>query len=250
MSSLTRSRLLSPKERPDAVLCDWDDTLFDHDAYEHKLWHKLIDECADEPKPTIAVADKLWHENPDACCKTYFSNYTENDLIQIWIGLQKNMPQDELAMMPGALDILESLKSKGVPIILVSNKNIDVINRELEHFGLGSYFEAVVGGDNDKEKRKPHPLPILKAYSEANKNRMKRGESRIVPNNLWYVGDHLDDAKALTSVGLQGFIVGHKYRQPVKDHFPDIHIEFLDTIADFKPYVDAIPDKKISTMAF
>lgn len=63
---------------------------------------------------------------------------------------------------PGIPETLRSLKKRGVPLVVVTNKLEELSLRILEKLELLDFFELVVGGDTFSEK-KPSPLPILKA---------------------------------------------------------------------------------------
>lgn len=66
------------------------------------------------------------------------------------------------ALYPGALEALAALSARGVRCAVVSNKPYEFTASLLEHLGVASFFEAVLGGDSLAE-RKPHPAPLLEA---------------------------------------------------------------------------------------
>jgi phosphoglycolate phosphatase-like HAD superfamily hydrolase len=236
------------QKRPDAVLFDWDDTLFDHAHYVHELSIKLMDAIGEKPHPSVEEMNALWHKNKDLCCKTYFPGHTPDDVLKVWGKFMKEMPQERLVLFPDTIEVLESLKSKGIPILMVSNKGPEILHRELEHFGLSHYFEAIVGGHDERKNRKPSFYPIEKALNEANNRRLARGEKKLMLGNLWYVGDHSDDAGAARSDGIQRFIVGEKNHDIIKNHHDDNDplggIVYLKGLNEFKDILNSIPDEK------
>ncbi len=75
----------------------------------------------------------------------------------------REMGQEEI--LPGVLDFLDFLKSKGIRIALGSaSKNAVLI---LEKLALMPYFEAIIDGTKTKNA-KPHPEVFLKAATALN----------------------------------------------------------------------------------
>ena len=64
----------------------------------------------------------------------------------------------------GISDVLETLYSKGLSAVLVSNSTRKQVVKVLEHYGLEKYFTGIVAAD-DVKNSKPHAEPYLKALS-------------------------------------------------------------------------------------
>ena len=223
--------------RPDVVLFDWDDTLFNHDAFAVNLSDAIIKKLAPDSGLTGAELNRLWHNDKDAVCRQFFGDKTPDDILKIWDVLYKEMPKSAFSLLPGALDILDKLKAKGIRMGIVSNKSREIVMNELEHFGLTDYFEVVVGKHEDRGKRKPSPTPIIEAIKEMN----------IKLENIWFIGDSLDDVMAARTCAIQRFHVHHsdERRNIVKMHSepndPAGDIIFLNNLIEFNSYVSKIP---------
>lgn len=241
------SQRLAPilRTRPDAVLFDWDNTLFDHDKVLPILAERLIKTLGHEPYPTPAELNAMWFKDKKKCCETYFPGHTPPEVLAAWTSFMKDVPVEHLALLPQAMEVLDGLKRKGIPMIIVSNRDEATLRQQLEHFGLSDYFEVIVAAHADASKRKPNPYPIVEALKEANRKRSTGGGQPLELGNLWYVGDHPDDAGAARSDGLQRFIVGERHHGFIRDRFEDNDpfggIVYLKNLGELKTFVDNIP---------
>ena len=80
-------------------------------------------------------------------------------------------------LLPGAREAVE-LASKHATLGVVTTKTAKYSIELLEHMGLISYFEALIGRE-DVVHPKPHPEPIQKALLKL----------PTVTNNIWMIGD-------------------------------------------------------------
>lgn len=101
---------------------------------------------------------------------------------------------DEIVQpFPGIYDVLKLLKSRNIPIAIVSNGLGKGYGHEiLAKFDLEPYFDAQVFRE-DINKSKPHPEPILLALKRLNLDLTAR-------QVVWYIGDrHKDVVAALAA---------------------------------------------------
>ncbi|HJV45805.1 MAG TPA: HAD family hydrolase [Bacillota bacterium] len=96
----------------------------------------------------------------------------------------------------GIIEMLNQLKAEGYTLGIVSSKRNHNIERELEVTGLAPYFDTVVGQD-DTEKHKPDPTPLLLAL-----NRL-----RATPESCTYIGDQPTDIQAAHHAGIRHIAV-------------------------------------------
>ena len=82
------------------------------------------------------------------------------------------------------------LKSLGIPLIVITNKNEILAVELLKQLGLADYFSLILGGDSLAEK-KPSPLPLLHASEVLG----------IDPANMLMVGDSKNDILASKAAG-------------------------------------------------
>ena len=69
---------------------------------------------------------------------------------------------DHTVPYPGVREALESLRSRGLPLAVVSNKPEGYTRQILADLELEEFFAHVVGGDTTPHP-KPHPAPVLHA---------------------------------------------------------------------------------------
>ena len=85
---------------------------------------------------------------------------------------------------------LALLKSLGIPLVVITNKNEILAAELLKQLGLADYFSLILGGDSLPEK-KPSPLPLQHAAEVLG----------IDPANMIMVGDSRNDIIAAKAAG-------------------------------------------------
>jgi phosphoglycolate phosphatase len=102
---------------------------------------------------------------------------------------------------------LAALREAGLKLACVTNKPHRFAEDLLTQVGLRGYFDAVFGGDSF-EKKKPDPLPLLRA-SEA---------LGLAPAQMLAIGDSENDALAARAAGIAVLTVpyGYNHGQPVQ----------------------------------
>ncbi|ASK26373.1 phosphoglycolate phosphatase [Neisseria chenwenguii] len=85
---------------------------------------------------------------------------------------------------------LALLKSLGIPLVVITNKNEILAAELLKQLGLADYFSLILGGDSLPEK-KPSPLPLVHAAEVLG----------IDTANMMMVGDSKNDILAAKAAG-------------------------------------------------
>ena len=88
-------------------------------------------------------------------------------------------------------DMIAALKARGHPLAVVTSKTDALARRGLEHVGLASYFDTIVGCDACT-RHKPHPEPVLTALSRLG----------YEPQEAVFVGDSVHDIEAGNAAGV------------------------------------------------
>jgi phosphoglycolate phosphatase len=101
---------------------------------------------------------------------------------------------------------LELLHSKGLKVACVTNKPREFTVPLLERLALASAFDAVVAGDDVREK-KPHPAIVLAGCERL----------RLAPAQALMIGDSVNDALAARAAGMRVVLVetGYNEGEPV-----------------------------------
>jgi phosphoglycolate phosphatase len=128
----------------------------------------------------------------------------------------------ESALYPGAREGLQALRSRGLRLACVTNKPTAFARALLAAKGIDGFFEQVFGGDAFA-RRKPDPLPILKACEAL----------EAAPARTLVVGDSSNDAAAARGAGCPVWLVtyGYNHGEPVRAVDADGFVESLAQLA-------------------
>lgn len=110
-----------------------------------------------------------------------------------WLELYR--ATDTAALLPRITESLERLASAGFVMGLVTAGHRDIVEGQLERFGLGRYLRFRVFG-TDEIAAKPHPDPLLRVIRELGRI------DRVATAR--YVGDVPDDMRMARAAGAQG----------------------------------------------
>lgn len=102
---------------------------------------------------------------------------------------------------------LAALREAGLRLACVTNKPHRFAVDLLTQVGLHGYFDAIFGGDSF-ERKKPDPLPLLKATEALG----------LEPSQMLAIGDSENDARAARAAGIAVLTVpyGYNHGQPVQ----------------------------------
>jgi phosphoglycolate phosphatase len=110
-------------------------------------------------------------------------------------------------LYPGVVEGLAAFRAAGLKLACVTNKPHRFAVELLEQLGLLSDFSLVLGGDS-LPRKKPHPMPLLKAAEALG----------IAPLRMLAIGDSENDAIAARAAGIAVLSVpyGYNHGQPVQ----------------------------------
>jgi len=124
---------------------------------------------------------------------------------------------------PGVEAGLEALRGAGLRLACLTNKPTAFALPLLQAKGLARHFDFVFGGDAF-ERKKPDPLPLLKACEALHSQ----------PSRTLAIGDSSNDAQAARAAGCPVVLVsyGYNHGEPVRavpaDGFVDSLAELVD----------------------
>jgi phosphoglycolate phosphatase len=121
---------------------------------------------------------------------------------------------------PGVREGLRALRSGGLRLVCLTNKPTEFARPLLRAKQLDGFFEAVFGGDAF-ERKKPDPLPLLKACEALG----------TTPRRTLALGDSVNDAQAAHAAGCAVVLVtyGYNHGEPVRNVPAD---GYVDSLAD------------------
>ncbi|WP_431274982.1 phosphoglycolate phosphatase [Variovorax ureilyticus] len=120
----------------------------------------------------------------------------------------------------GVVEGLTALRARGLRLACLTNKPTAFARPLLAAKGLDGFFEVMFGGDAF-ERKKPDPLPLLKACEAL----------ATLPARTLMVGDSSNDAKAARAAGCPVVLVsyGYNHGEPVRGVDAD---GFVDSLAE------------------
>jgi len=123
-------------------------------------------------------------------------------------------------LLPDAYEAVE-LASKYATLGVVTTKTAKYSVELLEHMGLMSYFEVLIGRE-DVEHPKPHPEPIQKALLKL----------PTVTNDIWMIGDTCMDMLSAkhANVGGVGVTCGYANRKTLSECSDNIYENALEAV--------------------
>ena len=187
--------IMEKMDKPEAILFDWDSTLVD-------------------TFPAIRAAFKLTCQTfPLVDGSSLFQGHCHRSVKEsfpILFGNREGEARDffyqkigeidlkELVLLPGAFDLINCLHSKSIPLAVVSNKQGDILRKEINSLKMTSFF-SFVSGSGDSKRDKPSPDPALDALTFMNK------KSSL---NIWFVGDSIVDWQCASLAGCRPVAIG------------------------------------------
>ena len=186
-----------PDKLPKAILFDWDNTLVD----TWRIAYDAMNVARTAVGLTQFTIEEFWkrphHSMRDAAIELFGDSFQEGE--RIFYEAVEKLHLKEITMLQGAALLLENLKTRGIYMGIVSNKDGHHLRKEVEHLGWKSHFHKVVGA-RDTEKDKPSPLPVLAALE---------GSTIIPGHEVWFVGDSIVDVHCARASGCIPIVVGH-----------------------------------------
>src|SRR5436190_16071135 len=188
---------LYPRKVLKAILCEWYNTLVD-------IWYTVFNginsgrEAVDRLPFTV---EEFWEQPHLSIRETaveLFGDHCEKGERVFYEAIGKNHLEN-LKILEGAEVLLTHLKTLGIYMGVVSNKDGHHLRKEVTHLGWESHFYQVIGA-RDTEEDKPSSLPVLAALKN----------STIVPSHdVWFVGDSIVDVHCARASGCIPIVVGH-----------------------------------------
>jgi phosphoglycolate phosphatase len=225
----------------DAIVFDWDGTLVDSLPAIFDANLRVLEEYGlpfdDERYRAAYVPDwRLMYQ------RLGIPDHALDAAGERWLALYAET--DTAALLPGISESLQRLSDAGYVMGLVTAGHSDVVNRQLERFGIGRLLPVRVFG-NDEVATKPHPDPLLLALRQ-----LDRAE-RVATAR--YVGDVPDDMRMAMSVGALGIgiesSIGSRaalIAAGATEVYPGV-AEFVDALLATKPAPPAEPTEPAPT---
>ena len=210
-----------------AVIFDLDGTLLNTDL----LIHKTFDHVFEKYKPWYILSEEEHLSFLGPTLKDTFARYfpesMSDELIEYYRDYNHAHHEDFVTIYPTVKETLETLKTKGYPLAVVTTKYSKAAYLGLDLFDLTQYFDVVLGMDNVNYV-KPDPEGILKAMNQTNCKK------------ALYVGDNTSDILAGKNAGVctAGVKWTPKGTSEMEKLNPDLMIDEMKDIIHFIERMD------------
>lgn len=204
-----------PKTKP-VILFDFDGTIMDtqdviFESYKHVF---------KKHKPDFELTDDILYSFLGPTLWDSFGQYFEkdriDDLVSEYREINMSLHDTLVKPMDHVIEVLDTLKSQGYKMGIVSSKLYEPIITALKMFDMEDYFEVIYGMDN-YDKVKPDPDGILKAMDAMFYDR----------SSFIYIGDSKTDIEAGKNAG--AFTIGTVFdknrEQEIIDANPNVIID-------------------------
>jgi phosphoglycolate phosphatase len=131
-------------------------------------------------------------------------------------------PADTTTLLPGARDVLDALRARGVKLAIATNKPRGVTERALDALDLRARVDALAAGGDGPLK--PHPFTVRSVLEAVG----------VEPGCAWMVGDGPQDVRAGRAAGAFTIALRGGFAEPSKlaaskpDAFVDALAELLE----------------------
>lgn len=188
--------MMNPKRKTKlkAILFDLDGVIIDSLDRQHFVFNELLKKYKLKTMSKEDFKKKMWGFSLEVIARNHFQVQDYKKFHKMYMELvKKNV--DKGKIFPDTKKVLETVKKNKIKIGLVTNTSRSRAIKDLKFHKIMDYFGVVVSED-DVERPKPFPDPILKACRTL----------KVEPDETIFVGDTKNDFKAGKSAGC--FFVG------------------------------------------
>jgi phosphoglycolate phosphatase len=217
---------LPPHVLPQALLLDLDGTLVDTRGDFLLALNGMLAELALPPVDEAFVETTVGKGSEHLLRSTlrHVAPGDDPDLRypQAWAAYERHylaVNGQASRLFPGVAEGITALRARGLRLGCLTNKPTHFARPLLQRKGLLDAFVHVWGGDAF-ERRKPDPLPLLKACEALG----------TLPATTWMVGDSRNDAQAAHAAGCPVWLMtyGFNHGEPVREVPAHGYLDRLD----------------------
>lgn len=130
----------------------------------------------------------------------------------------------DVKLFPGMLDLLASLKERGVKIAIATGKSRKGLKRILDRLALEEFFDATICMDESAPKPNPLMLQML----------MKQFD--VSPEETLMVGDTVHDLKTAANAGVEAVAVSYGANK-VADLRKEPHLAIVGSVEELNQFL-------------
>lgn len=135
--------------------------------------------------------------------------------------------KEGIPVKPGAVELLQYLSEKKIPLGLASSTRLAVVTQEMKTAGLYDYFQVVVGGDLLRNS-KPAPDIYL----------MTCERMGVLPGNTYAIEDSYNGIRSAHSAGMHPIMVPDL--MPAAEEMRDLSEAVFEDLFQVKDYFESV----------
>lgn len=154
-----------------AFIFDLNGTMINDMEYHTRAWQYLLNNDLGGNFTWDEVKQQMYGKNPEVLVRMFGPDrFTMEEMVALSLEKEKRYQQEyfnELALLPGLHEFLETAYQKGIPMAIGSAAIPFNINFVLDNLNIKHYFKVVVSAD-DVILSKPHPETYTKVAEALN----------------------------------------------------------------------------------
>ena len=207
------------------ILFDLDGTLIDSTQAVYESFCKVFEAFGESIPTKEQVSKEIGHTLDDMFLKLGAKDELERR-IQMYRKHYSGVCNAKTHLLPFAKEAI--LKAKEIAHLgVVTTKTAKFSKILLEHFGVLSYFDCVIGRESVTHA-KPNAEPILKALLEI--------PNKVEKSNTYMIGDTPLDIIAAKSakINAKGVLSGYSTKEQLLEHTSEIYPNVLEAILSIR----------------
>ena len=152
-----------------------------------------------------------------------FTERELNEEVRIWREFTK---KGNPMFFPGFIEALEEYRERGGAVAVVSHSETDIIEGHYESRGF--IPDLIIGWQDEDEKRKPHPWPLLKVMDELS----------VTPEDILVVDDLKPGILMARKLNVKTAGAGWAHHLPeIEKYMRRVCQVYLPSVAEFRKYI-------------
>tara|TARA_B100000686_G_scaffold80811_1_gene87213 strand:+ start:44 stop:712 length:669 start_codon:yes stop_codon:yes gene_type:complete len=212
------------KEKPRAVLFDWDGTLVNSWPIIHESMNFTLEAMGHEKWTMSETSERAKKSLRDAFPGIFGDRWEE--AMDIFYSAYRKVHLERIEKVDGAEELINLFFSKGCHLGVVSNKSGKHLRAECRKLGWESFFSECLIGAADAPRDKPAIDPLLLALTGTN----------ITPNDLvWFIGDTWVDIACGNKANCTTILINEKgpFYEEFEEHPPDEYFHSCNEFLHF-----------------
>ena len=204
---------------PKAILFDWDNTLVNNWEPIFIAYKETLKKLGLKKKSRSEIIKNAKYSLRETFPRVFKDDWKKAK--KIFYVVFKKIHLQKIKPIPKVEKILKIIKEKKITCGVISNKDGNVLRKEINKLGWKKYFKILVGA-NEAKKDKPSKYPLLLALNKIS----------LKPNrNIWYVGDNdIDVEFAKKNKCSSIFIENKMFKKKNLKQKPDLILKKIEAL--------------------